>query len=473
MYGRYFTKQQLLDWPTFTPELNFGYTTFDNFFLSTVPLFQAATLSGWSDIVFMMGDASNLAVPAMFFFVFILLVAFVILNLVVAVLEQKFHSSLAHTRIEAEISLKLTGAATEPEVSVLHSPEDKHWLQQLVTSAWFNNLVTAVIVLNTFILSSEHYPSTPEFDSMCEKINFFCTVFFCLDMLLRIRAVGVLDYFQDQFNLFDSSLVLLSIVELSFSPPAFISKKAQSHKSGISALRTLRLMRLFKLAKRWKTMQELFKKMMRSEFDMANFLALLLLFIYIMALVGMQLFANRYRFDELGFPIEVGDPRWYNFTSPRLNFDSLGWSCFTVFTILTLEDWQTIMYNAWRGTNKGGSVMYFIITIVFGQIILMNVFLAILISNFTEEGSDVETPTSQQLQRFATADLETSSSNCSNTVAHLNNAMKGVVLDPADAMHTELQFAVFPLHGGKTLMLFGQTHFIRVLCASIITHPFF
>jgi len=478
MYQRYFTSQQLLDWPTFKPELNFGYTTFDNFLLAVVPLFQTATLTGWSDILFMIGDASNLAVPVIFFFFFILIGAFVVLNLVVAVLEQQFRASEDKHHIQQKIrrpSVYKNGcehqrlSTTVIRGQALHSKRGLAY--QLITSAWFNNFVTAVILLNTVVLASDHYPREPDFVSAYEEVNFACTVLFFTDMVLRICALGVVDYFHDQFYLFDSCLVVLSIVELGLGPPSFLTGKSGSHLAGISVLRTLRLLRFFKLVKQWKSMQDLFGKMLRSAFDMANFLGLLFLFVYIMSLVGVQFFSNIYRFDEFGFRVKISDPRWEDIAPSRLNFDSLIWAFFTVFAILTLEDWHKIMYDGWRATDHGASTMYFIITIIFGEIVLMNVFLAILLSNFTEASS--ESPSKNPDVPCQAPKEEVSNSQLEDTVQYLDRAVKALVADPEGANQIESETAIFPLRNERTLLLFGPTTCIRRFCVSIITSPLF
>ena len=105
-----------------------------------------------------------------------------------------------------------------------------------------------------------------------------------------------------------------------------------------------------------------------------NYIFLLCLFIYVMALLGMSIFAGTFRFSEEG----GFDP---NGEVPRANFDSLLWSCVTIFQIMIGDNWTTVMYDGVRGTEPLYA-LYFIMLIILGNIIMLNLFLAILLGNF-------------------------------------------------------------------------------------------
>ena len=90
----------------------------------------------------------------------------------------------------------------------------------------------------------------------------------------------------------------------------------------------------------------------------------------------MQFFAGEIKFNEDDLP----DP---NGVSPRYNFDDILNSFLSVFIILTGENWNEMMYNAMRSTNPSASI-YFILVIVMGSIIILQLLVAILINNFDD-----------------------------------------------------------------------------------------
>ena len=63
----------------------------------------------------------------------------------------------------------------------------------------------------------------------------------------------------------------------------------------MGALRALRLFRVLKLARHWKAFQEILSRMITSLVDITNFSFLLLLFMFIAALLGMELFSYSYK----------------------------------------------------------------------------------------------------------------------------------------------------------------------------------
>lgn len=81
-----------LDWDSKTQELNYGITNFDNFLTSFLSIFQVSTLEGWTDIMFMIQDAYNWYVSALYFIFCIIICNYFILNLNVAVMLENFEN---------------------------------------------------------------------------------------------------------------------------------------------------------------------------------------------------------------------------------------------------------------------------------------------------------------------------------------------------------------------------------------------
>ena len=96
-------------------------------------------------------------------------------------------------------------------------------------------------------------------------------------------------------------------------------------------------------------MRVLLGKIILTAFEVSNFSVLLILFMYIYALIGMQFFANKFKFDDQGYVIPVGSPHptdgaeWSTIASERANFNDLHFSLITIFQILSGENWNTVM----------------------------------------------------------------------------------------------------------------------------------
>jgi uncharacterized protein YjbI with pentapeptide repeats len=261
-------------------------------------------------------------------------------------------------------------------------------------------IVPLLIAGNTIVLAMDRHPISDSEQQTLEMTNFVFSFAFAVEMVIKLVAVGPRTYAQDYFNLFDGFIVLTSVFELVLEwPPAFFSvvlnvgdDDGSSSDSGggssiLSVLRAVRLFRVFKLARSWKSMHQLLEKTLATFYSIGPFSFLMFIFIYIFALLGMQFFANRLRFDDHGFGLEIASEEWYAAESTRLSFDSWLWAMTTVYVVLSGENWNVIMYDCWRGTGWPATI-YFVMLVILGIFLMMNLFLAILLNNFSDLNDD-------------------------------------------------------------------------------------
>lgn len=132
-------------------------------------------------------------------------------------------------------------------------------------------------------------------------------------------------------------------------------------------------MRVARLLRAMESMQLIISVIGKSISSFIYIALLLLLYIFIVALFAMQIFRGKFDF--------------YN-GKPRANFDSFHFSFVTIFQILTMENWQVILYDGMRATNGFTAAIFFIIVIFFGNFVLLNLFLAVLLDSFMESGKE-------------------------------------------------------------------------------------
>jgi hypothetical protein len=240
-----------------------------------------------------------------------------------------------------------------------------------VNSPIFGGGIIFVILLNTVVLAMDKYPDyPPEIASIFDVGNTFFTIIFTLEVVLKVTGLGVSGFAADKFNLFDASIVIVSLVEM------FAASAGGGGGGGgaFSALRAFRLSRIFKIF-RAGDLRTLLDGIAFTVLAVGDYTILLGLFVYVFALLGMSFFAGKVKFND------DGDIDLENGTSPRANFDRLGWAALTVFEVMIGENWNGVMYDHMR-TVGGASCLYFIALVIFGNIIMLNLFLAILLGNF-------------------------------------------------------------------------------------------
>ena len=151
-----------------------------------------------------------------------------------------------------------------------------------VNHKWFSAIFIYLTLGNTVTLAFHHHNMSEDltrFTHLAERFFRYC---FIVEMIVKIAGLGFKSYISDKFNLFDAVLVLLSIVEETFTYVEAI----KMHGGAFGALRALRLLRVFRLARSWKKLQDLLTKMEGSLKDIWTFFILFCIFEMIWLLLG-------------------------------------------------------------------------------------------------------------------------------------------------------------------------------------------
>ncbi|NXJ54563.1 SCN5A protein, partial [Spizaetus tyrannus] len=233
--------------------------------------------------------------------------------------------------------------------------------------------ITVCIVMNTLFMALEHNNMSQNFKSMLNVGNLVFTGIFTAEMILKIIALDPYYYFQQHWNIFDSVIVTLSLIELSL--PKHKGKKERRKGGMLSVLRSFRLLRVFKLAKSWPTLNTLIKIIGNSLGALSNLTLVLAIIVFIFAIVGMQLFGRSY--GENSHKINKnGKPRWH-----MMDFFH---SFLVIFRILCGE-WIETMWDCMVVAEQPLCLLVFLLVMVIGNLVVLNLFIALLLNSFSTE----------------------------------------------------------------------------------------
>ncbi|XP_042294491.1 voltage-dependent T-type calcium channel subunit alpha-1H isoform X2 [Sceloporus undulatus] len=237
-------------------------------------------------------------------------------------------------------------------------------LKRIVESKYFNRGIMIAILINTLSMGIEYHEQPDELTNALEISNIVFTSMFALEMVLKLLAFGIWGYIKNPYNIFDGIIVVISVWEI-----------IGQSDGGLSVLRTFRLLRVLKLVRFMPALRRQLVVLMKTMDNVATFCMLLMLFIFIFSILGMHLFGCKF-----GLKTDTGD------TMPdRKNFDTLLWAIVTVFQILTQEDWNVVLYNGMASTSSWAA-LYFVALMTFGNYVLFNLLVAILVEGFQAEG---------------------------------------------------------------------------------------
>jgi Ion transport protein len=195
----------------------------------------------------------------------------------------------------------------------------------------FALVILVLITVNTIILAMDSYPINQERDETLDLINTFLTWCFFTEMLIKIIGLGVTHYIRDKVNIFDAIIVMLTVAD---SITDIVMTSTGNVQNGtVSGFRAVRLFRFFKVARAMKSFQIMIEKIAISLNDIISFSILLFLFLFTFTLLGLELFSNQVKFDE------IGNVDLVNGTSPRPNFDDFIQGFVAIFCIMIGDNW--------------------------------------------------------------------------------------------------------------------------------------
>ena len=242
-----------------------------------------------------------------------------------------------------------------------------------ICSHWFFTVViTLLIGANTVVLAMDKYPVDPGYESYSTTLNTIFTCAFVAEMVIKLLGLGFREYRRDYFNIFDAVVVVLSLVDMIVT-----SLTDEYDTPELSAFRGVRLLRVFKLARSWSSFRAILVQISVTLKAISTFSVLLLMFMFIFTLLGMELFGNKIRFLDDN-PV---DPESDEGLPLRPNFDNLGMGFTSIFAVAIGDDWNYYMAQTFRAEGFTAIFFYSFVFITM-NLILFNLFLAILLHHF-------------------------------------------------------------------------------------------
>ena len=289
----------------------------------------------------------------------------------------------------------------------------KYYCNILVDNFIFENLSLLVIILNTvFILISDPRDT----NSIANTSDSIFLYFYTVEAGLKILGFGFIvtekAYLKDYWNILDFFVIIMGWV-------SFILERAMNGKkiSGLAGLRAFRILRPLKTVKSIKGLRRLVVALLASLSKLSDITIVLFSFFLLFAIGGVQmwqgLFLRRCMSLNYGY-LKMADDAdamctfdsdcdkysepgnkyicakgFINPSNGVINFDNTLTGFVTVFVIATLEGWTNIFTFVSRTfkdkfyINPVIVFFYFHVFIFVGGFYLINLFLAVTNSEFT------------------------------------------------------------------------------------------
>lgn len=227
-------------------------------------------------------------------------------------------------------------------------------VRKLVASNAFNATAMAAIVLTAALLGVETYlePGSAAAGAVAVALR-VCVALFLIEIVLKFLArESTKAFFADGWNIFDIVIVAAALV------PA----EALGQLGPLApVLRIMRVLRILRLVRSVPELRLIVDVLWKSVISMKWIAVLALLSFYMFAIIGYKLF-GKYQ------------PEWA----------TLHESLFTLFRLITGDDWTQLRYEAYAKveSTRWFITAFYIVWILLGTFILINLVVGAIINNY-------------------------------------------------------------------------------------------
>ena len=250
--------------------------------------------------------------------------------------------------------------------------------RRIVDSKWFTLFIMFLIIVNGLLIGVQTYDDAPDSIRIIQLSILF--IFF-LEIFIRWTGRHTTEeYVGDWWNWFDIFILMLGIIpEVA---DILLDNNNPDQQNIMSTLRILRVVQLTRSIRAIGELQLLIGVLIKSIRSLSYIAVLFLLIMYIYAIIGVTLFKNPDYDNSEHIKLTISNPDPYG---------DLGEAFFTLFRILTGEDWTDLRYNLLSNDEVTKSVptvsntvitFYHVSWMIIAAYLLINLVIGAIVNNF-------------------------------------------------------------------------------------------
>jgi voltage-gated sodium channel len=206
-----------------------------------------------------------------------------------------------------------------------------------------------IILFSALTVGARTYKELEPYQDFLSYLDIFITVIFLIEIVIRYIAEGDFKRFvRDPWNLFDTIIVVGSLIPLESSNLVFVG-------------RLLRIFRVLRLISFIPELRLLLNALFKSLPRLGYLVLLMFIFFYIYGAIGSTLFGS---------------------INPFL-WGDISRSMLTLFRVMTFEDWTDVMYEVMEFYSLAW--IYFLTFIFFSAFAFLNMLIAIVVDVVNKE----------------------------------------------------------------------------------------
>jgi Ca2+-binding EF-hand superfamily protein len=290
---------------------------FDNILSALLIMFELLTLEEWNSILVTVVDATdsehgpkrdNNPAFSLVFVIYIIAGSFFVLNLFVGVIVTSYNEAKRNADQKLETNRNQEERRTNRVIAThdeawfkyhkLYGASSTGWrkpISKLVLHSAFEWIILVAILLNVCFMALEYSgdymcPMDSNVESVMQYSNDVFSFVFLGEMLIKLAAFGLKKYASEAWNRFDGFIVTVSMAE--FIVAQATDGELPLDPTVVRLFRIFRVARFVRLAEKAKGIKNLIQTFVETLPYLANVAALLSIFIFIYAVVGVAFFTN-------------------------------------------------------------------------------------------------------------------------------------------------------------------------------------
>ncbi|TVP44652.1 MAG: ion transporter [Halomonas sp.] len=228
-------------------------------------------------------------------------------------------------------------------------------LERLRSNKLFETVVIAIIVVSALMIGARTYDEASQFEQWLMYLDVAVTVFFLVELLIRMAAErNLISFFKKGWNVFDFLIVTASLIPMDDSEMVLLA-------------RLLRIFRVLRLVSMIPELRLLLVSLVKSIPRMGYVVLLMFIIFYIYAAIGSFIFH------------EVDEQLWGNIALAML----------TLFQVATFESWATaVLYPTMEYFPYAW--IYFLTFIFLNAFIFLNMMIGIVLDVMQKESALID-----------------------------------------------------------------------------------
>jgi two pore calcium channel protein 2 len=288
-----------------------------------------------------------------------------------------------------DVISKDSATQKEPDIEYYSRYKFLEYIQRLVRFNWFHYFTICMTVLHVGILTVEmevdYSKVNTHSDSPLAIVNFVFFFYYIMEQTIKLVGLGWKVYFKSFAHVFEGvvtlAILITEIILLCVGQFFNDSNEGETYSLLIRIMNLFIVFRLLRIIPQFRSVSFVFGTMIEILKNLRAFSGIIVVIYYLFALLGMELFGENYKLENLNSSRVHTCGLYENSLYYSYNFHDFASSLVILWNIMVVNNWYVFL-EAFSFAATKWSQLYFIAWWLIAVIITVNLFVSLVIDVF-------------------------------------------------------------------------------------------